>query len=206
MDRPPPRARREAGVANTEDLEPKVVRLPMEAELDEGYIFDRDHRAKVSISTIQPLEGPLTNQRLLNIIHARKVYELLKFDAHHDVSHMTLRPISYIDRTDGEPRREAVRFDEEGGWTKFLDELERWKVRAALNNNNWQERAGEFLKDVTCESIDGQHILHVCQEVAPVEVGRVGGITKEVFANRFFRRLAYTVVYDDPAYYLHELR
>ena len=116
---------------------------------------------------------------------------------------MTLRPISYIDRTDGEPRGDAVRFDEEGGRTKFLDELERWKVRAALNDDNWQERAGEFLKDVTWEPVDGQHILHACQEIAPVEVGRVGGITEEVFANRFLRRLAYTVVYDDPAYYVH---
>ena len=77
------------------------------------------------------------------------MYELLKSDAYHDVSHMTLRPISYIDRTDGEPREDAVRFDEEGGRTKFLDKLERWKVRATLNDNNWQERAREFLKDVT---------------------------------------------------------
>ena len=137
MDRPPPRARQKADAANTEDPEPKVLRLPTAAELDEGYVFDRDHRAKVSISTIQPPEDPLTNQPLLNIIHAREVYELLKSDVHHDVSHMTLRPISYIDRTDGEPREEAVRFDEEGGRTKFLDELERWKVRAAFNNDNW---------------------------------------------------------------------
>ena len=86
------------------DLKCKVVRLPTEAELDEGYIFDRDHRAKVLMSTIQPPEGPLTNQWLLNIVHAREVYELLKSDAHHNVSHMTLCPISYIDRTDGEPR------------------------------------------------------------------------------------------------------
>ena len=27
-----------------------------------------------------------------------------------------------------------------------------------------------------------------------------------MFANRFVRRLAYTVVYDDPAYYVHESR
>ena len=40
MDRPPQRARREADAANMKDLEPKVVRLPTEAELDEGYIFD----------------------------------------------------------------------------------------------------------------------------------------------------------------------
>ena len=91
------------------------------AELDEGYIFSRDHRAKVLISTIQPPEGPLTNQRLLNIVHAREVYKLLISEAHHDVSLMTLCPISYLDRTNGEPRGEEVRFDEEGGRTKFLD-------------------------------------------------------------------------------------
>ena len=34
----------------------------------------------------------------------------------------------------------------------------------------------------------------------------VGGITKEVFANQFFCCLAYTVVYDDPTYYVHESR
>ena len=87
MDRPPPRACREASMANTKDPEPKMLRLPTKAELDEDYIFGRDHHANVSISTIQPSEGPLTNQRLLNIIYAREVYELLKSDAHHDVSH-----------------------------------------------------------------------------------------------------------------------
>ena len=54
--------------------------------------------------------------------------------------------------------------------------------------------------------MDGQHILHVCQEIAPVEVGCVGNITEEVFGNRFLRRLVYTVVYVDPAYYVHESR
>ena len=29
-------------------------------------------------------------------------------------------------------------------------------------------------------------------------------IIEEVFANRFVHRLAYTMVYDDPAYYVHE--
>ena len=85
------------------------------------------------ISTIQPPEGPLTNQRLLNIVHAREVYVLLISEAHHDVSLMTLRPISYLDRTNGKPRGEEVRFNKEGGQTKFLDELERWKVKIALN-------------------------------------------------------------------------
>ena len=61
-DRPPPRARREADTANMKDPKPKVVRFPTEAELDEGYIFGQDHRAKVPISVIQPPEGPLTNQ------------------------------------------------------------------------------------------------------------------------------------------------
>ena len=205
MDRPPPRPRRQHDATNVEDPEPKMVRLPTEVQLDEGYIFGRDHRAKVSVSTIQPPEGPLTNQRLLNIIHARKVYELLKFDAHHDVSHITLRPISYLDTTnDDGSGGEAVRFDGSGGQTKFLDELERWKVKVGLNDDNWKERAGEFLEDVTWEPVDGQHILDVCQEFAPVEVGKAGGISEEVFASRFLRRLAYTVVYDDPAFYVHE--
>ena len=39
-----------------------------------------------------------------------------------------------------------------------------------------------------------------------MEVGRVGGIIEEVFANPFLHRLVYTVVYDDPAYYVHESR
>ena len=67
---------------------------------------------------------------------------------------MTLPPISYLDRTKGEPMGEEVRFDEEGGRTKFLDKLERWKVKTALNDDNWQEREGEFLKDVTWEPVD----------------------------------------------------
>ena len=182
-----------------------MVSLPTEVQLDEGYIFGRDHCAKVSVSTIQPPEGPLTNQRLLNIIHAREVYELLKSDAHHDVSYMTLRPISYLDRTnDDGSGGEAVRFDGSGCRTKFLDELERWKVKVGLNDENWKERAGEFLEDVTWEPVDGQHILHACQEFAPVEVGQVGGTSEEVFADQFLRRLAYTIVYDDPVFYVHE--
>ena len=111
-----------------------------------------------------------------------------------------------MDRSDGEPRGEVVRFDEEGGRTKFLDELERWKVKVALNEDNWQERAGKFLKDVTWEPVDDQHILHACQEIAPMEVDRAGVITEKVFVNRFLCCLAYTVVYDDPAYYVHESR
>ena len=74
--------------------------------------------------------------------------------------------MSCIDKTNGEPRGEVVRFDEEGGWTKFLDELETWKVKAALNDDNWHERAGEFLKDVTWEPVDGKHILQACQEIS----------------------------------------
>ena len=57
---------------------------------------------------------------------------------------------------------------------------------------------------MTWEPVDGQHILHACQKIAYVEVGHAGGITKEVFANRFLRHLVYTVVYDDTAYYVHE--
>ena len=37
-----------------------MVRLPTEVQLDEGYSFGRDHRAKVSVSRIQPPEGPIT--------------------------------------------------------------------------------------------------------------------------------------------------
>ena len=104
------------------------------------------------------------------------MYELLISDTHHDVSHITLRPISYLDRTDDAGTGgEAVRIDENGGQTKFLDELERWKVKVGLNDENWKERAGVFLEDVTWEPVDGQHILYACQEIAPVEVGRAGG-------------------------------
>ena len=107
------------------------------------------------------------------------MYELLKFDAHHDVSHMTLRPISYLDRTNNDGTGgEVVRFDRSGSRTKFLDELERWKVKVGLNDENWKEWAGEFLEDVTWEPVDGQHILHACQEIAPVEVGQAGGLAK----------------------------
>ena len=135
------------------------------------------------------------------------MYELLKSDAPHDVSHMTLRPISYLDRTnDDGTGGEAVRFDGSDDRTKFLDELERWKVKVGLNDENWKEWAGEFLEDVTWEPVDGQYILHVCQKIAPVEVGQAGGISEEVFADRFLRRLAYTFVYDDPAFYVHESR
>ena len=79
-------------------------------------------------------------------------------------------------------------------------------MKVGLNDENWKERAGEFLEDVTWEPVDGQHILHACQEIAFMEVGRAGGISEEVFASRFVRRLAYTVVYDDPAFYVHESR
>ena len=75
---------------------------------------------------------------------------------------MTLRPISYLDRTDDAGTGgEAVRFDEIGGWTKFLDELERWKVKVGLNDENWKERVGEFLEDVTWEHGRPTHIVRV---------------------------------------------
>ena len=57
---------------------------------------------------------------------------------------------------------------------------------------------------MTWKFVDGQHILHTCQEIAPTEVDRAGGIIEEVFANRFVRHSAYIVVYDHPTYYVHE--
>ena len=51
-----------------------LVRLPTEAELDEGYIFGRDCYCKVSLSTVEEPSGPLTNQQVLNINHSFDIY------------------------------------------------------------------------------------------------------------------------------------
>ena len=72
-----------------------LVRLPTEAELDEGYVFGGDCYCKVLLSTVEEPSGPLTNQLVLNVNHSFDIYQLMDGDAHKDIWHMTLRPMSY---------------------------------------------------------------------------------------------------------------
>ena len=80
---------------DVEQNDRSLVRLPTEAELDEGYVFGRDFYCKVSLLTVEEPLGPLTNQQVLNVNHSFDIYQLMEGEAPKDISHMTLRHISY---------------------------------------------------------------------------------------------------------------
>ena len=108
-----------------------LVRLPTKVELDEGYVFGRDCYCKVSLSTVEEPSGPLTNQRVLNVNHSVDIYQLMEGEAHKDILHMTLRPMSY--RAQGVEGAQPIMFDGTGGRTLFLAIVNAWMVEHGFN-------------------------------------------------------------------------
>ena len=53
--------------------------------------------------------------------------------------------------------------------------------------------------------MDGQHIVRACKSIAPAKL-ESGDITQDFYKDRYQYRHATIVVYDDPAFYVHESR
>jgi hypothetical protein len=76
--------------------------LPTQAEIDSGYVFDKEFSFHMDIANVRPASNILTNQRVLNIANAEAMYKRLK-EAQFNESHiMTLRPMEYLQSDDGE--------------------------------------------------------------------------------------------------------
>ena len=136
-----------------------LVRLPTEAELDEGYVFGRDCYCKVLLLTVEEPSGPLTNQRVLNVNHSVDIYQLMEGEAHKDILHMMLPPMSY--RAQGVEGAQPIMFDGTGGQILFLKTVNVWMVEHGFNPevDLATQVAAKFMTDITWEPIDGQHIV-----------------------------------------------
>ena len=96
--------------------------LPTEAELEVGYIYERDFRWLVPITQVRQPVGPFTNQRILNVRNAFDVYRLLSSAVHEDISCLTLHPIEYRPPGEGSP----VTFGGASGREAFILEVTAW--------------------------------------------------------------------------------
>ena len=65
--------------------------------------------------------------------------------------------------------------------------------------------AAEFMTSITWEPVDDQHIVWACESIATAML-ESGDITEDLYKERFHWRYATIVVYDDPAFYVHESR
>ena len=52
--------------------------LPGQNEIDEGYVYGRDFSFIIDMNSIRPPTNGFTNQRVLNIRNAKKIYKALR--------------------------------------------------------------------------------------------------------------------------------
>ena len=116
---------------------------------------------------------------------------------------MTLRPMSY--RAQGVEGAQPIMFDGAGGRTLFLETVNTWMVEHGFNPevDLATQVATEFMTGITWEPVDSQHIVRACKSIATAML-ESGDITEDLYKERFQRRHATIVVYDDPAFYVHE--
>ena len=174
--------------------------MPTEAELVEGYVYRRDFRWSVPITQVRQPVGLFTNQRILSVQNAQDVYKLLSSATHEDVSCLTLCPIEY--RPPGEGP--LVTFGGVGGRQAFILEVPAWATKEAIDPTRVPLEVHRFLAHVVWELVDGQHILWACQHIVRDEHER-GTLRNEVY-ERFLRRPAIVLVYDDPRFFVSESR
>ena len=96
--------------------------LPSHDGIDEGYVYGRDFSFIVDMNHVRPPTDGFTNQRVLNIENAKKVYEALRDKHIVDSSWITLRPMFYKDPNGG--TSEARWFKGVGSKDRFFQYLE----------------------------------------------------------------------------------
>ena len=79
-----------------------------------------------------------------------------------------------------------------------------WATREAIDPTRMQSKVHRFLVHVVWEPVDGQYILWACQHIARDEHER-GTLRDDVY-DRFLRRPATVLVYDDPRFFMSESR
>ena len=132
--------------------------------------------------------------------NAQDVYRLLSLAAHEDVSCLTLRPIEY--RPPG--GSSYVTFGGVGGRQAFISEVTAWTTKEVIDPARVPLEVHKFFAHVVWEPVDGQHILWACQHIARDEHER-WTLQDEVY-ERFLRRPATVLVYDDPQFFVSESR
>ena len=202
---------REETMMNVEEVDHMVAQLPIEAELDEGYVFGRDNCSMVLLSIVQKASSHLTNQQVINtklsVYIYIYIYSILASKAYKDMSPMTLRPISCQDTSGGVKDAEKIMFDGIGGQTLFMDTVTAWMVKHGFNPKEVSivECANDFMRDVIWKPVNGQHVYHACTVIAPTLV-ETDDITLDFYEKRFLRRPAITVIYNSPSFYVHKSR
>ena len=74
---------------------------PSQAEIDEGYVYGRDFSFIVDMNHVRPPTDGFTNQHVLNIENAKKVYKALRDKHIVDSSWIILRSMFYKDPNGG---------------------------------------------------------------------------------------------------------
>ena len=169
-DEEPPHGAELANPASDDDAPraqralPRVteVTLPTEAELEEGYVYERDFRWSVPITQVRQPVGLLTKQQILSVQNALDVYKLLSSAAREDVSCLTLCPIEYRPSSNGL----SVTFGGVGGQQAFISEVTAWATREGIDPARVPSEVYRFFANVVWEPVDGQHILWACKYIA----------------------------------------
>ena len=85
--------------------------------------------------------------------------------------------------------------------------LDGWKERMGITDNTFVGEVQNFLRNVTWELVDGQHILNPCIEIVIVEQELMQHMPLELYSNRFGTQPATVVVYNkDPTFYVCDSR
>ena len=123
----------------------------------------------MAISSVQKLDDPLTNQRVLNEGNAKHLDKMLASNAHTNVLFMTLRPNMYEERENEDKELEVILFKKKGSQAKFMVMLEAWNEKVGVMAKTLVEDVHRFMNNVTWEPVDMQHILYTCTSVVAEE-------------------------------------
>ena len=89
-----------------------------------------------------------------------------------------------------------------GGRHAFISEVTAWATREGIDPARTAPEVHRFLANVMWEPMDGQYILRACQHIARDEHER-GTLRDDVY-DRFLRRPATVLVFDDPQFFISE--
>ena len=139
-----------------------------------------------------PTDG-FTNQRVLNVENAKKIYKALRDRHNVDSSLITLRPMFYSDPIGN---LNDVKLFKGVGSKEFF-----FKCLESMPGDSMEEKRQCFFNGITWEPVDGQHVQHACNVLAKNDL-LVGKISQEDYNKIFARRPATIVLHDNEITYL----
>ena len=166
---------------------------PSQDEIDKGYIFGKDFSFMVDTDHVRTPTNGYTNQRVLNMKNAEKVYNALRSRQLVENHWITLRPMYYKDPSSN--AEAEIYFTGKDSKDVFLQCLE------VVLRNSIEEKEHKFLNGITFEPVDGQHVVHACGVLARQDL-LDGSLSQDEYDKVFARRPATLVLYDDNITYL----